>query len=61
MTFDVHPEADEKTEDVAVAFHEMAVNRLGFATEDVLFTANPDGTVEGKIAPRVAVEEGDPR
>lgn len=49
MTFDVEPEADEETEYRAQRLHEFAVNQLGIDTEDVLFTAKADGTVQGRI------------
>jgi len=60
MTFEVELGADEETEYRAQRLHEFAVNDLGLNTDDVLFTANPDGTVDGRIAPRVAVGEGEP-
>lgn len=58
MTYDVEPGADEPTAYRAQRLHEFAVNRLGLTTDAVLFTANADDTVDGRIRPS---EGGEPR
>jgi len=61
MTFDAEPNTDEATAHRAQRLHEVAVNDFGLDTDDVLFTARSDGTIDGRIAPLVAVEDGDAR
>ncbi|WP_254824862.1 hypothetical protein [Haloglomus halophilum] len=54
MTFDIAEEAPERTRYEVERLHELAVNKFGYATEHVLFTAHEDGTISGRIALYVA-------
>lgn len=54
MTYDIEKGAPERVRDEAEQLHELAVNKFGYDTEHVLFTAHADGTISGRIALYVA-------
>jgi len=54
MTFDIEKGAPERVRYEAEQLHELAVNKFGYHTEHVLFTAHADGTISGRIALYVA-------
>lgn len=54
MTFDIAENAPERTRNEVERLHEPAVNEFGYYIEHVLFTANDDGTIPGRIALYVA-------
>ncbi|MFT4923145.1 MAG: hypothetical protein ACI8XM_002369 [Haloarculaceae archaeon] len=54
MTFDIAEETPERTRYEVERLHELVVNKFGYATEHVLFTAHEDRTISGRIALYVA-------
>lgn len=59
MTYDTKPNAPDEAKHRAQRLHEFAVNDLGLDTEDVLFTAYPNGTVMGLVKEGVAPIDDD--